>query len=192
MKITLPPQANKYIRQHAVQGFDELAMNLRKAFDMKGESREIRRATKNAWNDMKLGWKMFPRTIFGVSKLQGNDWKLNSDVVVYITQKIPIRIKKGYVLDFASVPRCFWWFISPSEYGICHAALLHDILYSTKVFSRRVSDAFFLEAMIKMGYPGYKAWPAFIAVRLFGWAAWAKQSKAASAKAAERFLEMKK
>ena len=98
-------------------------------------------------------------------------WRLEDDVTVCLEDGRCFTIPKGFITDFASVPRCFWSLIPPmGRYG--KAALLHDYLYNTKSVSRREADRIFLETMFLMGVSRWKAYVMYVAVRVFGWLRW--------------------
>jgi hypothetical protein len=77
-----------------------------------------------------------------------------------------IRVPEGYRFDGASVPRILWGVFEPLGR---HAkpACVHDWLYAGGV-SRWMADAIFREALSVVGEPFWKAWLAWLAVRLFG------------------------
>lgn len=82
-----------------------------------------------------------------------------------------IRVPKGFKTNFASSPRFMWWLIPPmGRYG--KAAVIHDYLYATKRFSKRVADAIFSEAMGVLKVPYWKRLVMFKAVVYFGKKAW--------------------
>jgi hypothetical protein len=78
---------------------------------------------------------------------------------------------KGFITDFASVPRI------PVAYllaGDCahQAAVIHDFLYSSHEVERAVADAVLREAAICSGVPPWRAWAMWSAVRLAGGSHW--------------------
>lgn len=81
-------------------------------------------------------------------------------------------VPSGYVSDGASVPKIFWWFISPKDIRCLYAGLCHDAIYDEKCVTRRVADAWMRRALIQDGFPRCKAWIAWAAVRLWGWTHW--------------------
>jgi hypothetical protein len=70
-------------------------------------------------------------------------WKPNIDQ----TDKFEsVEVPKGFVTDFASIPRPFWTLLRPDgEYTF--AAIVHDYLYWTQSRPREVADEIFLHAM---------------------------------------------
>lgn len=104
----------------------------------------------------------------------GRHWELLEEFDYYLgslDSGMYIRVPKGFVTDFASVPRIFWWLFPPwGKYG--KAAVVHDYLYHTRMFSRVVSDAIFLEAMVVLKVPLWKRLIIYWAVRIGGWVPW--------------------
>lgn len=85
-----------------------------------------------------------------------------------------IRVPKGFVTDFASIPRIFLN-ILPKLDTHRRAAILHDYLYATEgigIYSRAKCDSIFLEAMKVLGVPFMKRWAMYLAVRSGGFKAW--------------------
>lgn len=98
-------------------------------------------------------------------------WRLLQDTTICLEDGRCFRIPRGFITDFASVPRVLWWLFPPmGRYG--KAALVHDYLYYTKDVSRVEADRIFLHAMLMMGVARWKAHLMYIAVRLFGWTRW--------------------
>lgn len=88
-----------------------------------------------------------------------------------------ISVPKGFVTDLASTPRIIWAFIPP--FGLhAAAAVLHDYGYGVKDRSRSEYDRIFREAMLVLGVRKSKAYVMWLAVRLFGWAAWFSKKNA--------------
>jgi len=114
-----------------------------------------------------------------VKPLDSKRWELLEEFDYYLGSLktgMYIRVSKGFITDFASVPRIFWWLLPPwGRYG--KPAVIHDFLYHTKIFSRVVSDAIFLEAMSILKVPLWKRLIIYWAVRLFGWMFWLLKKK---------------
>lgn len=87
-----------------------------------------------------------------------------------------IKVRKGFQTDFASVPRIFWT-IFPPDGLYTQAAVLHDYLYYTQMYSRRKSDYIFYEAMGVLGVSQWKRSMMHFAVRISAWICWNKRSK---------------
>lgn len=106
---------------------------------------------------------------FPLSNKFGNQlWRL-ADVFAYTSAKAEMHIvvPKGFVTDFASVPRVP--FIYDSLGNIAHMpAVLHDYLYSTAKVSRKLADEVLLEAMEVSGISWVKRRLIYAGVRLGG------------------------
>ena len=100
-----------------------------------------------------------------------DSFTLTEEFVYHITFKDSghyIRVPAGFSTDFASTPKWLHWMLPPTGiYG--KAAVLHDYLYSVYYTdSREFADKIFLEAMLVLGVPKWKANTMYKAVRLFG------------------------
>ncbi len=112
----------------------------------------------------------------------GNAWRLEDDYRYQDGENV-ITVPEGFLFDLASIPRAFWWLISPFELSIA-APLLHDFLYlhagappagsvtPPRVYSRIDADKLFLEVMKTEGVHGWRRGSAYAAVRAFGWLGW--------------------
>lgn len=86
-------------------------------------------------------------------------------------------IPKGFKTDFASVPRIFWSFISPTDEFIRVPSLIHDYMYRTHMYSRKIADSIFLEKMLSFDKKIIiKAYITFIVVRIAGFYAYNKKT----------------
>ena len=102
----------------------------------------------------------FTENVTVVNRLSARvyDWELCEPVSYYL--EVPggetVVVCAGFVTDFASVPRPFWWWVAPwGRHG--RAAIVHDCLYQRGVISRpdgtsrrpdkRESDRIFRQAM---------------------------------------------
>lgn len=82
-----------------------------------------------------------------------------------------IDVEVGFMTDFASVPRPFWWlFPRWGRYG--NAAVIHDYLYWERSRRRSESDAIFLDAMRVLEVGRVTRTLLYLAVRAGGWVAW--------------------
>ena len=80
-----------------------------------------------------------------------------------------ITVPKGFVTDFASIPRLLFILASPSGRHR-RAAVLHDYLFTEKSgISRIVCDAIFYDAMRAEGVAWWRRVAIFSMVRLFGY-----------------------
>lgn len=103
-----------------------------------------------------------------------NLWKVYEEfeyhVGSYPSDEI-IVVPKGFITNFASVPRIFWSLISPiDEHG--KAAVIHDYCYCVGSYSRKRSDKIFREGLQVLNVKPWKVFCMYWAVRLFAWFAW--------------------
>lgn len=88
-------------------------------------------------------------------------------------KKLTFKIPKGFVTDFASVPRVFWALLPPwGKYG--KAAILHDYLYRNKPLKRSACDRIMFEAMEVLAVPYWQKYLIYYNLKLFGWLGWYK------------------
>lgn len=99
--------------------------------------------------------------------------------------KVAVQVQRGFVTDFASIPRGARLII-PKLGKHTKASVPHDMLYRnhvykvpgspslTYVWKRKQVDELFLEGMLDLSVDEWKAKAMFWAVRLFGWLAWRK------------------
>ena len=100
----------------------------------------------------------------GLSRILVNDW-------VVLIGGMPILIPAGFVSDGASVPRFLWAIIPP--YGrYTKAAIVHDFLYKTGLFTKAQADWIFLDMMDHCGVPTWKRNVMYAGVCSFGSSAW--------------------
>jgi len=101
--------------------------------------------------------------------IDGRDWRVIRPLRYEVRPGQNVRVPRGFVTDFASVPRFLWRLLPPTgTYG--KAAVVHDYLYRTprSPYSRADADLVFLEAMEELGVPWWKRTLMYDAVRLFG------------------------
>lgn len=104
----------------------------------------------------------------------GKSWVIVSDFSFYVGEEEDnniIHVAKGFVTDFASVPRMLWWALPKwGVYG--KAAVLHDWLYWEQSQTRTQADDIMLEAMNVLNVSIIKKRLIYRAVRTFGRFAW--------------------
>ena len=117
----------------------------------------------------------------------GRRWRLLEPFWFHLMMKgisCKITVSAGFVTDFASVPRPFWFLYPPAgtkgnPYGI--AALFHDWLCAHRKIAGRVitfsqANSVFLEIMLYLGCRRTLAWTMYLAVQgPFGWWLWKKR-----------------
>ena len=82
-------------------------------------------------------------------------------------------IPKGFVTDFASVPRFFWRLLPPlGRYNL--ASLVHDFLYRTGDCTRAQADMIFYDLMEYLGVSYPVRLVMWLGVRVGGGRVWAR------------------
>lgn len=84
----------------------------------------------------------------------------------------PITVPEGFVTDFASVPRVPVVYLVMADIGQ-PAAVIHDYLYRFRPCSRKIADAVLEEALKVLGVSWWRRKAMWLAVRAFGWGAYA-------------------
>jgi Protein of unknown function (DUF1353) len=100
-------------------------------------------------------------------------WVLLEDINYHIgDSSLVITVPKGFVTDFASIPRAFWSFgLSPNG-RYSKAAIIHDYLYWTQGCSRKQSDNILMIAMKESQVPASTRSTIYDGVRVGGGGAW--------------------
>ena len=89
-------------------------------------------------------------------------------------------IKQGRIIDGASIPRPFWSITGGPYEGLYRTpAGLHDDAYNTLGVAKLDADLMLLEACLEMGCPRELAQVLYEGVRLFGYAAYDEDQRAA-------------
>ncbi len=122
-----------------------------------------------------------------VEYLDGDHWLLHEPFIYILgpdtSGKERVEVPKGFVTDFASVPRPLWNILPPTgKYG--KAAVIHDFLYQRRAVTtflnglairfveRGEADAILNEGMEVLGVSRFTRWIVYYGVRIGGWAAW--------------------
>ena len=118
-----------------------------------------------------------------VKYIDGIEWELKRDISYRTMDFEKATVRKGFIFDFASVPRGLYWLYPPAgngsdRYGV--AALIHDWLYvhrkiGGRKITRKEADLLFLEIMLYIGVSKITARIMYRAVRMFGWIPWNKR-----------------
>lgn len=88
-----------------------------------------------------------------------------------------VTVKKGFITDGASIPKIAWSLIGGPFGEYAYAAFVHDFSYCYKLFSRKVCDKIFKNAMKDLNVEWFKRNVMYWAVRMFGWIGWNKHKK---------------
>lgn len=104
--------------------------------------------------------------------LEPTVWKPNRE-----SQDLPtVEVPKGFVTDFASIPRVFWSLLPPDgEYA--HAAVIHDYLYWSQTLPKPVADSVFKAAMKDLNVAPATVATLYNAVKLLGDKAWQENAQ---------------
>ena len=89
-----------------------------------------------------------------------------------------ITANRGFITDFASIPRIFRALITGND-NTKKPAVTHDKEYRSKT-SRRTRervDQIFLMGMKESGVPLWKRYMAYYGVRIGGWTSWVKKNE---------------
>lgn len=121
---------------------------------------------------MFVGKSLHVRRILG----QNNTWQLEEPLVWKEINKDAIAVPKGFIFDFASVPRLFAGFIPKVGYKYDRASCLHDWLYMTQLFERSECDRIFVKAMKMEKVSWFKRRTMYWMVRLFGGFVWKRHT----------------
>ena len=116
-----------------------------------------------------MGVKLMEMSKLLVKDLMNGKFELVDDYV-YQIEEYSIRVPKGFVTDYASIPRIFRPIVLP--YGKhSGASVVHDYLYSKGCnlnIERKKADKIFLEILKEEGVNSILARLMYIAVRIFG------------------------
>jgi len=107
------------------------------------------------------------------SAVDGSDRKVLTDPLAYeseVAGRIFV-VPTGFQTDLASVPRLPLAYLLFGGVGDA-AAVVHDYLYSTQQVSRKMADDVLTEAMKVSGVAGWRRFPMWLGVRLFGGSHW--------------------
>ena len=103
-----------------------------------------------------------------VTPVGNRRWRLLAPLAYDASDGIAYIVPPGFVTDFASVPRAWWWLIPPTG-RYAAAAALHDWLYAgDRGVTRRQADALFREAMEVAGVSRWTRTIMYAAVRVGG------------------------
>jgi len=98
----------------------------------------------------------------------GKDWELLEDYYLDLPIIGQAKIDKGFVFDFASIPRIFRLFFQPATGKYRLPALVHDFLYRENLCTRIEADDIFLILMKDAGVNYFKRYSIYWAVRMGG------------------------
>ena len=121
----------------------------------------------------------FPGTLKGefVGKGKGR-WKLSKPFQYYSSSYGNIIAPEGFITDGASIPR-FAQIIVGTPWGGKYAegSVIHDYLYRETLFSQKICDQIFLEAMVCKRVSLWKRQVIYRSLRVGGWVSYNKNLK---------------
>jgi len=106
-------------------------------------------------------------TKLDVEEVSDSTWMVMSPLVFRTDYDQIVTVPKGFVTDFASVPRLPLIFTLFGDTAHA-AAVVHDYLYSETNFPRAAADSIFLSAMKAKNVAAWRSFPMYLGVRLFG------------------------
>jgi Protein of unknown function (DUF1353) len=134
---------------------------------------------KDDWLEANLGTKQFgapPK----FSKFFDRVYYLNTNIEWTPDKPIPgitkVVVPKGFVTDFASVPRIFWPILPPDDEYLV-PAIVHDWLYWQQTVSKERADSVLRNAMEELKVAGWKVAAVYQGVANFGTSAWDKNGQ---------------
>jgi hypothetical protein len=127
-------------------------------------------------------------TPLDVRHLDGKRWMVLDDFAYEVGHEGSgeiITARRGFITDFASIPRALWWLYNPTgPHG--KAAVIHDLLYwlngrpvpeTGKMYNRLQSDQIFLEGMTVLGIRASARATMYRSLRICGGPAWKAHTK---------------
>src|SRR3990167_4905100 len=104
-----------------------------------------------------------------VTKIGERLWRIEREFTYYIGEENSnefVIVPKGFITDFASVPRPFW-FLFPPDGKYTQAAVLHDYILHEGIYSYPKADYIFYEAMGVLKVPPWNRWIMYRAVQIW-------------------------
>ena len=111
-------------------------------------------------------------TALRVEQISDDEWRLLR-ALVYQSDRLErvLIVPRGFVTDFASVPRLpFVFWLAGGK--ATKAAVVHDFLYRKSGVTRADADAVFAEAMKATGQAAWRRGLMWAGLRLGGWVAY--------------------
>lgn len=122
---------------------------------------------------IKRDW-LFQRIAIAPFDHNGN-WILLEDFTYHIGYKWShetIIVPAGFIFNWMSIPRIFWWFSHPMTSDTIIASLLHDYLFDTKMYSLERSDYIFYDTLLACQVNQYKAIVLYVWLWFGSWYVW--------------------
>ena len=125
-----------------------------------------------------IGIRQFKNFVQVSPFAEGDYWFLTQDLDYDILNTgVVVTVRRGFVTDFASVPRLFWTLLPPwGKYG--PPAVVHDFLYWDQGCSREQADRIMMLAMQESGVGSFRMGLIHAALRIGGAFAWSSNRSA--------------
>lgn len=104
------------------------------------------------------------------------NWKLMEPFIYQDEILGTISIEVGFISDLGSVPRIFWNIVPNDGPGVA-PYFMHDVLYARQTTTQKQADDFLLRTLMRYGVSWLQAHTIWVALRAFGWVAWASDGK---------------
>jgi hypothetical protein len=88
----------------------------------------------------------------------------------------PVSVPKGFVTDFASIPRALWTSL-PRDGDYVWAAVVHDYLYWFQTTTKEIADSVLKAAMVDFDIPALTRTAIYQGVNLGGASSWANNAQ---------------
>lgn len=111
------------------------------------------------------------KTLAEMKHVDGKRWMLTEPLVYAVQGVKTITVPKGFVTDYASLPRPLLAVFGRPSGITAEPAVLHDWLYSPDglpLLARYRCDEIFLESMKSKGVNWFKRYAMYHGVRVFG------------------------
>lgn len=122
----------------------------------------------------KLAPKALHTVTYATSKNKETRKQVTKDFVWRGEARKSIIVPTGFIFDGASIPRWATSIIGVTSFteGVVQAAVIHDWLYTAKMFSKKKSDTIFYEILLNQEVKARRARLMYYAVKFFGGKAW--------------------
>lgn len=111
---------------------------------------------------------VIPRTQMLDQEEEGRtNFLVEEDFLFYINDLLHV-VPKGFITDFASIPRAFWPLFNPIDPQYVAGALAHDFLYSSEIYTKQIDDLVFKSALEFNRVEQWRVWCMYNAVNWFG------------------------
>jgi hypothetical protein len=77
-------------------------------------------------------------------------------------------VPRGFITNFANIPKCMRWYIDTDDPLIRDGAVVHDYNYTTMKYSRKLCDEILRTACMELGSSKFKAYIIYLGVRIGG------------------------